>query len=348
MASRPDELPDSIVLGQFTGIRNTVAPERLAPGDLEAAVNVDLDDTGQLRRRRGVTQVDDASYHSLRTIAGRVVGVKDGELGTIGANYAFTGLVSVGEDPLSYTAVGETIYFSSRSASGKIVDGVAQAWGQVGGEGQWLSPVVQPTETLGAIRGKLVGAPPLATEIEHYNGRIYLANDRWLWATELYLYDLVDKTRNFIPFEDPITMVRAVNDGCYVGTTRQLFFLSGLFAQGMKRTTVMDAPVIRGSAVSVPTANVHPAARTQPVPEGDSPVFLTRDGVCLGLDGGQVYNLTRGRVVFPGAVSAAALYREDQGANSYVAVTDSAGGPAANARIGDYVDAEVIRASQGG
>jgi hypothetical protein len=52
-------------------------------------------------------------------------------------------------------------------------------------------------------------------------------------------------------------------------------------------------------------------------------------------------------MAFPAGVSAAALFRQDQGANSYIAAVDSAGGPSANARIGDYVDAE-IRRFQGG
>ncbi len=348
MASQPPADPSSIILGSFSGIKNTVSPERLREGELEAAVNVDIDDAGQLRRRRGYVQRDAANYHSAETIAGRTFVVRDGMLGTLGTNFVFSALTEAGPDKLSYTSVGDTVYFGSRSVSGKIVDGVAQAWGQAGGDGQWISPVMRPTDTLGAIAGRMLGAVPMATEIEHYKGRIYLANERLLWATELYLYDLVDKTKNFIQFENDITMVRAVDDGLYVGTTAQLFFLQGTFAEGLKRSIVVDAPVIPGSAVLAPTADVHPQARSGPVPEGTSPVFMTGDGVCVGLDGGQVFNLTRGRVVFPGAQSAAALYRSDQGANAYLAVADSAGGPSANARIGDYVDAEIVRASQGG
>lgn len=348
MASNPNEPPESIVLEQFHGIRNTVSEERLRPGELSAAVNVDLDDVGQLRRRRGFQLLDGANYHSLRTLGERTYVVKDGVLGELYADFSHAALIEVGSDPVSYVAVGETIYFASRAASGKIVDGAVQPWGQQGGSGQWVSPVMRPTETLGEIAGRMLHAPPLATELELYKGRIYLASERWLWATELYLYDLVDRTRNFIPFEHDITMIRAVGDGLFVGTTAKLLFLQGTLAKGLRYTTVVDAPVIRGSAVSVPTAEVHPEARRAPVPEGDSPVFMTGAGVCVGLDGGQVFNLTRGKTVFPPAASAAALYREDQGANSYVAVTDSAGGASANARIGDYVDAQIVRASQGG
>ena len=347
MASAPPDLPQSIVLGAFDGIRNTVTEERLKQTELSAAVNVDIDDAGQLHRRRGRNRVDAASYHSLTDLGDRHMVVRDGVLGFLSPGYAFTGLVSVGPEKLCYTRVGNTIYFTSRIASGKVVDDVLLPWG-IEGAGEWISPVIRPTATLGAISGKVLSAPPHATEIEAYRGRIYLAAGPVLWATELYLYDKVDLDKNFVVLEDDITMVRAVADGLYVGTTRQLIFLRGTLSEGLKHELVLDAPVIQGSAVLVPWSKVHPRARTQPVPEGNGPVFMTGDGICLGLDGGEVYNLTQDHMVFPGAVSAAALYREDQGTNSYVAVTDSAGGPSANARIGDYVDAEIVRASQGG
>lgn len=344
----PPEPPESITLGVFAGIKNTVSPERLAAGELEAAVNVDIDDAGQLRRRRGYALQDAAAYHSAVTLGTRSLVVRDGVLGDIDAGLNFSALTVVGSDHLSYTAVGDVIYFASRSVSGKIIGTTVHPWGEEGGAGEWISPVMRPTETLGAISGQTLSRPPLATEIEYYKGRIYLADGKWLWATELYLYDKLDRTKNFIPFEHDITMVRAVSDGLFVGTTAQLFFLQGILAKGMERTLVVDSPVVRGSAVWAPTADVHPQAKNAPVPEGNSPVFMTGDGICVGLDGGTVYNLTRGRVGFPSAQSAAALYREDQGANAYVAVADSAGGPSANVRIGDYVDAEIVRASQGG
>lgn len=347
MASQPPEPPQTIVLGSFTGIRNTVSEERLKPNELVSAKNVDIDDAGQLRRRRGRTQVATGSWHSLRRIAGLHLGVRDGMLGTLNVAYQFTPILFVGPAPLCYTSVADVVYFASDTISGKLVAGTAQSWGH-DGESEWISPVIRPTETLGAISGRMLTAPPRASEIEAYSGRIYLAAGRVLWATELYLYDYIDRTKNFITLEDDITMVRAVEDGLYVGTMSQLLFLKGTFAQGLALSRVMDCQVVQGSAVSVPYSKVHPGARQGPVPEGFGPVFMTAAGICLGLPNGQVYNLTQDRVVFPGMQRAAALYREDQGANSYVAVADSAGGPSANARIGDYVDAEIIRASQRG
>lgn len=347
MAGQPYEPPESIVTGAFTGIKNTVSAERLQPGELEAAVNVDIDDAGQLRRRRGRSRISTAPHHSLREIAGRHLVVRDGMLGTITSGYVFTPLVWVGPERLTYTAVGDDIYYSSPDTSGKIIGGVAMPWGN-DGAGIWVSPVTTPTDTLGLIAGKQLKAPPRASEIEAYSGRIYLAAGPVLWGTELYLYDHVDKDKNYVLLEHEITMVQAVGDGLYVGTTAQLLFLKGVLSKGMALQVIVNSPVVRGSAVRVPYSKAHPQARQGPVPEGEGPMFMTAAGICLGLDGGTVYNLTQDRMVFPGAQSAAALYREDQGANAYVAVADSAGGPQANTRIGDYVDAEIVRASQRG
>lgn len=349
MASAPPDLPESIVVGQFNGIRNTVSEERLGVSDLAAAVNIDLDDVGQARRRRGYSRKLEGNWHSACDIAGRTFAVFEGELGTLDAAYNFTSLGEVGPDRLAYTNVGDTVFFSSDTASGKIVLDQVLPWGQRGGDGQWVSPVVRPTETLGAISGRMLSRPPTASEIEHYKGRIYLGSGPVLWGTELYLYDLVDKNKNYIHLPDDITMIRAVDDGLYVGTTAQLLFLQGTLSAGLKQSIVVDAPVIQGSSVLVPYSKAHPQARTgSPIPEGTGPMFMTEAGICLGLAGGTVFNLTQDRVAFPHGERAAALCRLDQGATSYLAVVDSAGGPSANARFGDYVDAEIVRASQRG
>ena len=345
MASAP-EAPQTIVIGSFAGIRNTVSEERLQQGDLASAVNVDIDDAGQLRRRRGYERMHTGNHHSLKQLGDRCFVVRDGTLGELREDLSFTPIVPVGPGKLCYTRVADTVFFSSTAIAGKIVGGAYQPWGKQG-SGQWVSPVVSPTDTLGEIAGKILRAPPNASALGAYKGRIYLAAGRLLWATELFNYDVVDATRNFMQFEAEITMIAPVEDGIYVGTTVDLQFLEGTHSDGLKRRTVLRAAVIPGSEVWVPHSRVDPRARGgNPLPDGYGPVFLTTGGVVLGLNNGVVYNLTQDRVVFPDAVSAAALYREDQGANTYVAVTDSAGGPSANARIGDYCDASIVRASQ--
>ena len=343
MASRPPEPPESIILGNFKGVRNTVARHRLQPEELEAAINVDIDDTGQVRRRRGYSLKLAGNFHSVRNVGGRILGVKDGLLGTVGTNFTFASLGAPGgAEPLSYAQVGGVTYFSSLDVSGKLEDGVVSPWGAVSND-VWVSPVITPTETLGELFGQQLTAPPSAQEIASYKGRLYLAAGRYLWCTELWLYDYIDPSKNFYQFEEDITLLVAMDDGIFVGTEANLWFLNGAPSTGMTRANVLKYGVVRGSATSAPAADVHPNARGGALAESISTIFLTQKGVCAGFNGGEVYDLTRARVEFPLAQSAAVLYREDSGVSSFVAVTDSAGGSTANARIGDFVDAEIVR-----
>lgn len=350
MASNPNEPPATILVDTFSGLKNTVRRERLRVGELETAINVDIDDVGQISRRRGQTKVATGDFHSLIDHGGRILVVKNGTLGLIDTKYNFTSIVDVGPHPLAYVSVGTDLYFSSISVSGRI-DGDLQhhEWGQIGGAGEWLSPVVVPTPYLGQISGKLLGRPPVAEHLAIYNGRIYLALKNVLWHTELWLYDKVDVTRNFYTFESDITMLQGMEDGLYVGTEGGLSFLAGAATSGLKQTVLSRASVLPGTAVSVPGDLVHPDAQSRPRRSDIGMVCMTTDGIFACFNGGEAHNLTLGKVAFPEAYSGAALFRAQDGVNSYVAVLDSEGSPATSrARIGAFVDAEIKRPIQGG
>lgn len=347
MASRPDQPPESIAIGEFTGIKNTVSPERLLPGELELAVNIDIDDVGQVRRRRGYALKLPGVVHSLwNTAAGRVLGVVDNELGIVNPDYSFQAIAPASPNPVGFCEVGDTIFYSSADVSGKILsDDTRVDWGSRDGSNRWLSPVVRPTDTLGAISGKLLGAPPQASIIDGWNGRIYMVDGKVAWATELFMFDYVDKTKNYLQFEAEITVWMSVDDGIYVGTEDGLYYLTGQFGQGMVRKRIAATPVVRGSGIRVP-ATLTKAGADRGNIEALAVMLMTEGGIMTCLPGGVVVNQTNGRTVFPSADSAAALHRDDSGVSSYVAVTRSGGGPTTNARIGDFVDAE-IRRSQG-
>ena len=352
----PDQpAPESIVLDRFDGLKNTVQRERLGPRDLAKAVNVDLDDTGQTRRRRGFTKVASGGFHSLWNANNQVVyGVKDGDLGIVNPDYSFLPLrnnvggdFSSGASPLAYAQVGDNLYYTCATDAG-IIDTAAQVVGDWGpSQDFWLSPVVNPTATLAPIRGKLLGRPPLATSLAYYNGRLYMGSGKVVWATELYLYDLVDKTRTFFPFEGEVLMVGSVVDGIYVGTDEGVWFLSG-DSFPLKRARVMDSPVIPGTMVYIPAELGNPPEigpfRQENPPMEMAIAFMTTRGFCVGEDGGKATNLTESRFFFPGMARGASMFRRQDGFNQYVVVGDSEGQPVNGAAIGDYVDATIVRA----
>lgn len=348
----PQVAPESVVFGAFSGLKNTVDLHELKPDELDRALNVDIDDVGHVILRRGYTQVANGEWHSLlQADNGRIYGVNNGVLGRIFPDYSFVGLQSgIGADPnqsglgLMGAQVGHNLYFTSAVDSGiiDVTTDTVEPWGDP--QDYWLSPVVNPTITLPAIRGKLLGAPPQATQITYYNGRIYLARGKALWYTELYLYNFVNRTQAFYNFEGDITMVGTVGDGLYVGTTEGLWFLQGP-TNPMPRRRVMDSPVLPGSMVYIPAelANPPQVGLSADTEMTVSIAFMTNNGFCVAEDSGKAYNLTEAKFFFPAMVGASAFYRRQDGINQYVIVGNSMGQPVNSARIGDYVSADIIR-----
>ena len=353
-ASLPAPAEVGKVLSGWDGLKNTLQPERLGDKDLVRARNVVLDDSGQPSRRRGYKLKIPGDVHSLFTsYEGVVLGVVNGNLGIINPDYSHDDLVPVGTDPASgmpplvYSQVGDQVYYVSQVDRG-IVNIQDRSWGSWGDPTDlWLSPVVNPTETLPPIAGRLLKQPPYATCMDYFNGRLYLGQGRTLWATELYLYNFVDATSGYKLFEADLTMIRGVTDGLYIGTKENLWFMSGPTFAEMKRVSVMDAGVIPGSMVDIPgeLANPPQVPLTAMTPVAVSIMFMTTKGVCIGFDSGRTLNITESKYIFPDSVNAAALYRQQDGVNQYIASLQHGGSPTQTAAIGDYLDVTIIRGS---
>jgi len=338
-------MADSVMLQQFAGLKNTVTEERLAPQELADAKNIDLDDAGQAHRRRGYTQVVSGDFHSLWSAeSGKTLVVRDGALSVLYPDYTTEVLRSgIGAHRLAYVEVGPNIYFSSMTDSGVVhEDNTVSDWGAPDSEGLWLSPVVNPVYTLNPTFGTYLNAPPMATALTKYRGRIYLASENVLWATELYLYDKVDRTKNFFQFESNITALGEVSDGFYVGTEKSCYFMDGRLSE-MRQIGLSYGGVLPGSMITVTAELVRPDRNMS----RKAVMFMTESGLCSGLDSGVSYNMTETRMLFPQSREVAAMFRQQDGVNQYVGVTDTGGTPTSKARIGDYVDAE-IRRFQGG
>lgn len=130
------------------GINNT-SPLRgsvYQPGEkgaaLRDAVNVDLDRSGSVTRRDGYTKVADlVDGHSGTSVGGGMYLVSDGSL------YRYDAVVGelleiaagVGSEPVSYTEVGNSVYWSNINARGAIHSGASSFWGIEIGEIPLLS-----------------------------------------------------------------------------------------------------------------------------------------------------------------------------------------------------------------
>lgn len=103
---------------------------------LRQAVNVDLDQTGWIRRRAGRTKLATMTdAHSLASIGGRLFCVDQGDLYQITPGATATGtrvdLVqsAVGQGRMSYAEAGGAVYWCNGEKAGRIINGSPSHWG---------------------------------------------------------------------------------------------------------------------------------------------------------------------------------------------------------------------------
>lgn len=116
----------------FKGLRNTVPSESFEVGDLEAAPNVDLNDAGDIMRRKGNSVVKLAgSWHSVFASGGTCVGVQGATLYRINADYSTLALRTdmALNRYVSYSAIAGRIYYSNGAQNGIIENSVNRTFG---------------------------------------------------------------------------------------------------------------------------------------------------------------------------------------------------------------------------
>lgn len=156
---------------------------------------------------------------------------------------------------------------------------------------------------------------PLGTVCALWNGRVLLAVGPVLYASQHARYELFDLRRDFKQFSGDITAIVRVDDGIYVGTTKELAFLAGAAFDKLTYNQVVDAPVVLGSAVSVSGEHVKFGDAAG---HGQAMICIADGMLTAGFSGGQISRLTEGRYV-TSVTEVAATFRIVDGIPQYIA-----------------------------
>ncbi len=120
------------IFKNFKGLNNVLSPEKTASGELQVADNIDIDDSGQIRRRGGSTKVFTGSVHSLWSDGSLCLFRQSGGLlKKLNTDYTSTTLKSgiIGNLPLFYLPLNNLVYYSDSVITGIIDDNVSRTWG---------------------------------------------------------------------------------------------------------------------------------------------------------------------------------------------------------------------------
>ena len=123
--------PDIIAYEGWAGIRNDVLPQRMALTDLVMGQNIDIDETGGIKRRTGYASVYGGNTHSLWSDGTTALFIEGTTLKRLNANYTTTtlrtGLTAL--RAMSCMKVNDTVYYANGRELGVIQNGAARTWG---------------------------------------------------------------------------------------------------------------------------------------------------------------------------------------------------------------------------
>lgn len=118
-------------------------------------------------------------------------------------------------------------------------------------------------------------------------------------------------------FESAVTMIAPAEDGIYIGTETQTLWMAGMTPEAMTVVQRHDQGAVRGSLTQIPIMALQGR-------EGEylTPAWLSNEGICAGLPGGTLVNLTE-QWRFTAPPRAATLFRRRQ--NGFQLITTLSG-----------------------
>lgn len=261
--------------------------------DLAYCINIDIDKSGRISRRKGFTRKLAGDFHSVFNVNDQyLLGVSGDALVVIDGSFTKTNLrvVTVGAT-MSFCEVAGIVYYGNGIETGKVVNRLSYSWVK----GSYVGPDTD----------RVFSSPPVGHLIAFYSSRVFVGKDGDLWYSEPFNYSAFDMARNFVSFGSRLRMVAPVDGGVYVSNESKVYFLAGKNIKEASMNEVFPYPAIEGSFVVFNGGKVSNELR------GNVVMFLTTDGVCLGTGDGVVINITENKTYIPDGVKGSAVLRSD-------------------------------------
>ena len=270
-----------------SGLVNTLDPLRVPWNPetgimgLAAAVNVVIDDSGMVSRRDGFSEVDSGSWHSVFCDRGPCVAVKGDTLYLIAEDLSLTSLRSGLSRRLSFAQANDDLYYTSLDGFGIVSNGVHKDW------------IAEPY--VGPDTNRTFTPPYPAEHVAFWNGRIWLAMDNHIVCSEPFGWSWFDLHGSSILMDSRVRMLKPAQQGMFISSSRQVYFLSGNSPEDYNLKLVDDVPALEHSAA---VGFVDGIEMGMEFP-GLVVFWVSEKGPVLGSSGGFTVQLSKDRVVYP-------------------------------------------------
>ena len=297
----------TLIFTGSTGLNTRVDPVRIEYNsktgiqELSAGVNVDIDDSLRLSRRKGFSVARSGEYHSLFPTELYIVAVKDDKLYCIYPDFTSIELRTVTKGALmSYMRLGDKVYYCNGHENGYVLKNLNYAWAaSVNGLG-YVGPTTQRT----------FSDPPIGHLLVYHGAKVYIAENNLVWESEKFAPHWFDTSQSHIEHASRITLLCKTVDGLYIGDEESIWSYVGSGADDFIVKQVTNYPAIEGTLCMIEGENIG----SGDIFSGYIPVFTTTKGICIGGPEGQLLNISRNKISYPRARYGAALIKD----NNYI------------------------------
>lgn len=298
-------MPPKPITLLFTGMNTMADPADLdhQKGECADLLNVDHNRRGGVSRRGGYTQLFLGAFRG---------GWSDGVTAYVaqgngiyrfdGTSMTLTNVLLNGVGPVTFCPANDVVVFSSDYELGIV------------GETS-VTPADEPY------------AEPMAPGacLAFMGSRLYTARRNTVRCSKPYDVTAMDTRHNRVFVAECETrLLLPVDDGMYIVTAAKALFASGrdpFAGDGWNIRTVTSYGGVRGTGVVTDADRM----RVLQGASGKAALWTSDEGICAGLSGGQVLNLSRDKVSFATGPSGGAMVRERHGMTHYLSTFRSTG-----------------------
>lgn len=174
------------------------------------------------------------------------------------------------------------------------------------------------TELMAPLMTQFLSAPPAGQLVRYFKGRMFVAVDDLMYYSEPFAYELFD-ARNYIQFDGRITLMAELEEkdaegsgGFFVGTDKSCGILAGSGPESFQYVPKQRGGAVLGALDYVDGSLFDDGGASARL----LPMWLTTEGICVGVSGMGIRNLTRTKYGFNVAGEGAALFKP--GLNQFI------------------------------
>ena len=283
-------------ISEFSGINNRKNRQDLSINELYTGTNVDINLHKKLSTRSGHSMVISGDYHDGRGFneLGIVLAVRNSNLVMFNKTLTTeTFLRSVGTTKMVYVYHSNKVFYTNSMVIGYIYNSASYN-------------LATPTREY--------RANPLPGQcIEVHGFRLWVARGKELQFTDVGKFHSIDIRRNKRQMQSRVMMIRSVGKGMFISDESNIYYAEGTNPYKMPLTRVKPYPSVDGNAEIVDGQLIGEGM------PGRVAMWTSTEGICVGVEGGQIINLTELNYKIPDCISSANLHRFENNKSQFIA-----------------------------